>query len=391
LKESFTSLIPKARRFFRHKDVVGKEALPMMTRGKEYERKLKQHRGRGDRASILEERLQANRSAGLAQKEREVSLAENCDAGTDASYQHLSEKHNTAVTRATRILGPGAVKDQRSQVRPALAFATGIPSLDIALGGGIPCGITEIYGAESVGKSTLMMEMIRSAQDQHVYTALCPTEIFDWERARKIGVDLEELMIIQGKDERVLSAAADYLEGDNRVLFIDSATGIRPETGSWWLAMLSWFEGMACALGENSGVVMTNQVRVRRSVDPRKFFAGGTDSTAHRIAGCFDVRMELSRENVTVETYDMVINLVANLYNAPHQIVTLPVIKREGIDVWRDVVRVAARAGVLEERAAHYYYLGTRLGHGETEASKQLAGGIGNEVFNKLLQVLTRR
>ena len=374
----------------------------MVDRSHEYEQKLMKQRSGSGRASILEERMLAHRKAGLAQKEREVALSNGLEAGTDASYARLANRHKDAVDRAVQILGPGAAQDCRSQVKPAIAFATGIPSLDRALGGGLPSGITEIYGAESVGKSTLLMEMIRSAQDQRINVALLPTEIFDWNRAIRIGVELEKLLVLRGQDERILSAAADYLEeGDNRVLFIDSGTGIRPESGSWWLAMLSWFEGVTSKMSPDCGIVMTNQVRVRRSVDPRKFFAGGTNSTAHRIASYFDVRMELTRENITPHTYDLVINVVANLYSAPHQIVQLPVIKEQGIDVWKDVVRVAGELGVLDERGAYFYHEGILVGHGEEGTARALeydvlddAGTpreIGPKVFRQLMQVMSRR
>lgn len=373
----------------------------MASRVKEYEEKLSRLRQGADRSSVLENKLQINRSGGFAQKEREETLDKNCEVGTDASYSRLSKDHEGAVVRVTQLLGPGAVKDQRGLIAPAIAFATCIPSLDRALGGGIPSGITEIYGTESVGKTTLLMEMIRSAQDQKVDVALLPTELFDWNRAIRIGVELEKLLVLRGKDERVLSAAADYLEeGGRRVLFIDSGTGIRPEEGSWWQAMLSWFEGVASKMSPDSGIIMTNQVRARRSVDPRKFFAGGTNSTAHRIASYFDVRMELTREGITEHTYDLVVNLVANLYSAPHKIVTLPVIKERGIDVWKDVVRVAGELGILEERGAHFYYMGISLGHGEEAAARSLEYDvldpegtpreIGSQVFHRLMQVMSR-
>jgi GTPase SAR1 family protein len=360
----------------------------------EYEKKLERLRNRADRTSVLEERLRAKRNAGLAQREREVALSGGCDEGTDAAYARVSEDHEEAIDRVVRIAGVGAVQDCRSQIRPAISFSTWIPSLDIALGGGIPCGLTEVFGTESVGKSTLVMEMIRSAQLQKRDTALCPTEVFDWKRARDIGVNCDELLVIRGQDERVLSAASEFVTGgDNRILFIDSATGIRPEEGSWWLAMLAWFEDVAGKMSSNSGIVMTNQVRVRRSVDPRRFFAGGTDSTAHRIASYFDTRMELTRENVTEETYDLVINLVANLYSAPHKIVTLPVVKVQGIDVWKDVVRVAAGVEILQERAAHFYYAGEHLGHGEETTARRLEkdSSLGSKVFRETLQAMSCR
>jgi len=362
----------------------------MASREQELAEKLLRHLDSPDRSSILEERLQVNRSAKRAQAEREQAMSDNFQQGTDLVYGIFTSNHKKAADRAVNIVGKGIAQDLQSKVRPAISFAAGIPSLDIAMGGGIPSGITEVFGTESVGKSTLLMEFMRSAQQQKLTAAICPTERFDWDRALKIGVDMENMLDIRGKDERVLSVISDFVLEDERVVFIDSLTGIRPEDGSWWCMVLAWLESLS--FGTNSSVVVTNQVRARRSVDPNRFFASGTDSTAHRIAGYFSTRLELSRQSVTEHEYDLSINIVANLYSAPHKIVMLPVVKMKGIDVWKDVVRVAIQMNVLQENAGHYYYGGEHIGHGEEAMARLLESNVnfGAEIFNQTLRATSR-
>jgi hypothetical protein len=367
----------------------------MTHRGEELERLLSIHRKGSSGASHLERRLASTRSGGLVQKERSNRQETICEVGVDLAYEQATRKFKKATNRVVSIVGKGATADLSQDIRPSISYATAIPSLDLALGGGIPSGIIEVYGVESVGKSTLLMELIRSAQGQKMQVGICTTEFFDWKRGKNLGINWVEVLHFRGMDERVLSVLGEFLMEDNRALFIDSMSGLRPEDdspGNWYRMVLAWFEDIGGRLGTDSSVVITNQVRTRRSVDPKKFFAGGTDSTSYKAASYFDVRLELSREDVTEETYNLIVNVVANLYNSPCQIVSLPVIKKIGIDVWKDVVRIASSKGVLESRAGRYYRQDVCLAHGEDAMSKLLEadGLLGSEIFNQTLLAMSR-
>jgi recombination protein RecA len=337
-----------------------------MTKKEELDARLARHRSRPETTSQKEKR----------EKLEQYDLKE----GDFGYHRYIAD-----------AIGGGELAARK--VQPAISFGTGVLSLDIALGGGLPEGIVEIYGAESVGKTTLLTELIRSSQDQGHLTALVPTELLDIPRAERIGVKVDELVLIREKGERALEMAEMFItDGDDHALFFDSFTGMRPENdqfSAWCSMLVRWFERVAGRMGQRSCIVMTNQVRVKRSLDPRKFFAGSIDSAARRAASYFDTRMELTRSNITEYDFNLDINLVANLMSAPHKIVTLRASKVNGIDVWLDTVRVAVERGVMEKRGSFYYFDGQPVAQGEAEVAKTLSvTTTGTLVFMRTLETL---
>jgi recombination protein RecA len=202
-----------------------------------------------------------------------------------------------------------------------------------------------------------------------------------------IGVDLDELYLIKTKDlEWALSIGTNFLRSGDRLMFaMDSATGLRSSEDvyatEWNYCIREWMYDLSKALGLHSCVVMTNQVRAKKSVDPKKSFAGGTDSTARRIAGMFDTRLELTRSNVSEHRYNMNVNIVANWLAMPATFVEFLVKKGKGVDEWIDLVKVAVKVGVIEKRGSWYYHVGDsfalgrpggKLGQGVEEAAHAL-------------------
>jgi len=276
------------------------------------------------------------------------------------------------------------VKDfgRESQARMDFSSSTGIVSLDAALGGRLPAGAIEIYGESSVGKTTLLYEIITSAQDSGMAAALCPSEYLDIPYMRSFGVDLDSLILFTGNTgEYVLEAACRFIE-DNKILArpcilaIDSATGLRPhhdEFGNWTGMIATFLEVVLPALGEGSCVVMTNQIRMKRSVHPDKFFVNGqVDTTARRIVDSFSARLELGRMDVTETDYTMTINVVSSLFSMPSTVLSVPVVKGHGVDVMRDLVRVARDAGAITQAGTWYSWNDVSLGQGEEGAANLL-------------------
>jgi RecA/RadA recombinase len=336
-------------------------------------------------------RLEARMAYRRARPNRLKELTKSGASGAARLYKTTQGEYSKAVNRLVETIGTGMIVD-RGPVQGALAYSTGIPSLDSALGGGIPSGLTEIYGAEGVGKSTLVFEMIRSAQQVNLEVALATGEYLDVVRAQNLGVDLSRLTLIRGSSgEDVLDVCVSFVAEDRRALFIDSLTSVRPkidEFNEWLVMVLSWVKRTRTQLGRDSSVVAVNQVRTRRSINPRLFFADGTTSTAHKIAGEFDTRVELSRTNVHEDRYDLVVNVVANLLSAPNKIVTLPVAKTGGVEVWIDVVRAAEQLGVFTKHGSVYYCNEQMVGRGEKDTAHTLATNkeLGAYVFEAVLQ-----
>jgi len=255
----------------------------------------------------------------------------------------------------------------------ALSTSTGVPSLDLALGGGLPSGVTEIYGESSTGKTSLLFEILSTAQRHGWASALCPSEYLDIPYMRRLGVDLDSLLIITGNTgESSLDGGLRFIkdwEGQDVLLAIDSATCLRPrldEFGSWNLMIDDFLEEAGSLLGARSAVVMTSQVRTRRSVRPgMSFVRGDVDSTSRRVVDRFSARMELGRSDVSERRFTMWVNIMASQFSRPGTIVSLEFIKGEGIDTMRDLLRLATAGGVVENRGSWYVFEEETLGHGE--------------------------
>jgi len=165
----------------------------------------------------------------------------------------------------------------------SFSTSTGIVSLDAALGGRLPSGAVEIFGEASSGKTTLLFDIIAAAQRSGMLVALCPSEYLDIPYMRKFGVDLNSLILITGNyGEDVLEGALHFLHTHRvpTLLALDSATGIRPEDDQpgMWMSMIDHFLSSALeALPNGSCVVMVNQVRMKRSIDPEVLRGWGSD------------------------------------------------------------------------------------------------------------------
>ena len=361
-----------------------------------------------DRAQELEARLKAHRGARPSQEENQRRMEDaHQEEGRDRVYRSfVNESHvrsdilgvdykESTADRIVEIMGAGQVAER--EVHHAIATRTGIPSLDFFLGGGLPSGLIEIFGPESVGKTSLLARIIGAAQEMGKQVMMTSTEFFDGPYLEKNSVDLKQLLIMRSEEgDRVLEAAYQLLKSvSNFVYVIDSATGLRPpndEFDNWSKMLLDWMSEVENVMDSGSCVIIVDQVRARKSVDPSKFFAGGTDSVARKIAGIFSTRLELSRASITETTYDMVVNVVANTLKAPAKVFSLPVVKGEGIDVCRDLVRVATAVGVIEQRGTWYSWSGDNIGQGEVEAAHYLSGATWarESIVDQTLRALAR-
>ena len=262
----------------------------------------------------------------------------------------------------------------------AFSVPTGISSLDLALGGGLPSGAIEIFGAESVGKTTMVAQIIHEAQLNRKNVLLCMSEYFDAPYMERIGIDLNQLELLRTDSlEAALGIGSVFLRSsDDCVFVIDSATGFQSSedkySAKWNTMLFDWLNECTQNLGHNSCVVMTNQVRAKRSKQPGKMFAGGSDSSAKKVAGLFDTRLELTRGSITDKSYELSINIMANSLAMPMSFVEVPVTKGYGIDTWKDLVRAALIVGVIEQRGSWYYYNGDCRALGIP--SRQLGQGL---------------
>lgn len=277
--------------------------------------------------------------------------------------------------------------------------STGVVSLDAALGGRLPSGAIEIYGEASTGKTSLLYEIIATAQKSGHVVALCPSEYLDIPYMKEIGIDLNSLVLITGNyGDYVLEAALNCLYIHSNVpmvLALDSATSLRPEDDEPgnWMRMIDLFLKQALeGLHHTSCVVMVNQVRMKRSVDPTKFFVDGeVTTTARKILDLFSLRLELSRGESRDGNREMEVNIVESVVSKPATVLRIPVSPYGGIDTMKDLLQYAVALDVVSKHGAWYVLNtdGARLGGGiedtldRLEKEPELASRLLDQVMMK--------
>lgn len=290
----------------------------------------------------------------------------------------------------------GFVEDffEFKQADYAWSCPTGVASLDVALGGALPWGITEVYGDAGVGKTALLYEILSSAQTSGLTSVLVASEYLDLSYAEAIGVCLDQLVIISGgPGEWALSAIADLVRKGPCAVVIDTATSFRPEGDddpmAWSLMWAANLRKIALNMQPSSCVVVANQVRQSVSVEPHRRFTGKLHSTGRRLADVFSTRLELSRSEVSPQGYELQINILCSPYTMPGRAVTVPATLGLGVNTLRDLVRCAAQRGVVRLEGSWYYYDDTQLGQGEAAAARFLEDHV-STVSAILADVLSR-
>jgi len=298
----------------------------------------------------------------------------------DEELKRAGDQFARRNARASRALSHILDISYEEQELPRPALRTGILSLDMALGGGLASGIVELHGDESTGKTALLGYLIGAAQRRQFATALCPTEYLDIPYLEDLGVDPKLLAIIRGSIGSVQPLARDFLCSDFRLLAVDSLTALRPADESyenWNEEVFHFLSLLSSVCSSSSVVVVTNQSRARRSIRPGKVLTRGTETAARRFTDLFNVRLEVGRDQVSRDTYTMVVNIEANVLSKPAVLVQLPVRKGYGVQVSLDTLRVALERGYIEQAGSRYYLNGEELGHGEKEAAAALGSTPG--------------
>jgi hypothetical protein len=250
------------------------------------------------------------------------------------------------------------------QVTIERSTRTGITSLDIALGGSLPVGAVEIFGEDSVGKTSLIYQILAHAQRCHYQAGLCASEYLDIPMMRHLGVVLEDLVLFRGSGVEVLDAMMEFqYQASYRrqpiVLAIDSMTALRPEgeeRGDWPVMVDRYLDRAATGIPPGSVLLVVSQVRARRSRDPRKVFAGGVETSLRGFSGRFAARMQLTREGVEDENYTMVVDVLTNVFRQAFFLTRLPFRKGHGVQISLDLASMADRCGVFQRAGAWLSY-----------------------------------
>jgi recombination protein RecA len=271
------------------------------------------------------------------------------------------------------------------------AIPTGSLSLDIALGiGGIPRGrITEIYGPESSGKTTLCLHIVAEAQKLGGTVAFIDMEhALDPSYAVRLGVDIEALLVSQpDTGEQALEIAETLVRsGAIDVVVIDSVAALVPraeiegDMGDASMGMQARL--MSQALRKLSGainqtktaVIFTNQLRQKIGV-----MFGNPETTPGGLALKFyaSVRLDTRRIQSIKVGPEIVgnrtrVRVVKNKVAAPFRTAEFDIMYNEGISKVGDIIDLATALEIITKRGAFFSYGDVRLGQGRENAKEYL-------------------
>ena len=279
-------------------------------------------------------------------------------------------------------LGDDAVSDVET-------ISTGSLGLDYALGvGGVPRGrITEIYGPESSGKTTLAIHVIAEAQTKGGICAIIDAEhAFDRFYAEKLGVDVNNLWIAQPDNgEQALDIAEQLINsGAIDVLVVDSVAALTPkaeiegEMGDKNVGLHARL--MSQAMRKLTGTIsrtrtcciFINQIREKIGV---MFGNPETTTGGNALKFYASVRMEIRASSVIKEGDVSVgriakVKIVKNKVAPPFMKAEFDLMFGEGISKAGEVVDLGVEYGVIKKSGAWFSYNGSKLGQGRDAVKK---------------------
>jgi recombination protein RecA len=299
---------------------------------------------------------------------------------------------NVAIAQIERSYGKGSIMRMGTASHVIVdAIPTGAINLDAAIGiGGIPRGrITEIFGPESSGKTTLCLHVIANAQRQGGVAAFIDAEhALDVEYARKLGVDIENLLVSQPDTGEQALEIAELLIRSNAidVVVIDSVAALVPraeiegEMGDSHVGLQARL--MSQALRKLTGavnrsrtcVIFTNQIREKIGV----MFGNPETTTGGRALKFYaSVRLDIRRVGAIKEGQELTgnrtrVKVVKNKVAAPFKQAEFDVMYNEGISHVGLLVDLGVENDIVEKSGAWFSYKGTRLGQGRENAKQSL-------------------
>ncbi|MCZ6713850.1 MAG: recombinase RecA [Deltaproteobacteria bacterium] len=298
-----------------------------------------------------------------------------------------------AVASIEKQFGKGAImvmgRDAIDREMPIIP--TGSPSLDIALGvGGVPRGrVTEIFGPESSGKTTLALHVIAECQRQGGAAAFIDAEhAMDAAYAAKLGVNMEELLVSQPDTGEQALEIADMLvlSGAIELVVIDSVAALVPraeiegEMGDHHVGLQARL--MSQALRKLAGnlarsgtaMIFINQIRMKIGV---MFGNPETTSGGNALKFYASVRLDVRRIGQIKDGTESIgnrvrVKVVKNKVAPPFRQAEFDLMFNEGISLVGDLLDLAAEAGLLEKSGTWYSFEGTRIGQGRENAKRFL-------------------
>ena len=342
--------------------------------------------------------------------ERNEVATEKSNKANDAAQEKATTERQkaleTALAQIERQFGKGSVmkmSDRANQIVEVIP--TGSIALDIALGiGGLPRGrIVEIYGPESSGKTTLTLHAIANAQKAGGICAFIDAEhAFDAEYAKKLGVDIDALLVSQPDtgeqaleimDMLIRSGALDLVVVDSVAALVPRAE-IEGEMGDSHMGLQARL--MSQALRKITGAlhqskttaIFINQLREKIGV----FFGSPETTTGGKALKFYaSVRLDIRRIETLKDGQEAVgnrtrVKVVKNKMAPPFKQAEFDIIYGTGISREGSLIDMGVDIGIVKKSGAWYTYEADQLGQGKENARTFLLDNpdLSNEIEAKI-------
>lgn len=294
-----------------------------------------------------------------------------------------------ALSAIEKNYGKGAIMrlgaDMPAKDIPVIS--TGALSLDVALGiGGIPRGrVTEIFGPESSGKTTLALHIVAEAQRQGGIAGFIDAEhALDLSYARKLGLNTEDLLISQPDTGEQALEIAEMLvrSGALDVLVVDSVAALVPKAeiegemgdshmGLQARLMSQALRKLTATISKSlTAVIFINQIRMKIGV---MFGNPETTTGGNALKFYASVRMDIRRLTQIKKDDEAIgsrtrVKVVKNKLAPPFREAEFDILYGEGISREGDLLDVGTELGMVEKSGAWYSLDGERIGQGRENA-----------------------
>jgi recombination protein RecA len=325
----------------------------------------------------------------------------------DKSKKDAKNKNlDIAISQIEKEFGKGSIMrlgDEGMRV-DVPTISTGALALDIALGvGGAPRGrIVEVFGPESSGKTTLCLHLIANAQKAGGIAAIIDAEhAVDPQYARKIGVDIDNLLISQPDcGEDALNIAESLVRSNSvDVLVIDSVAALVPraeiegQMGDSHMGLQARL--MSQALRKLTGIisrsrtccVFTNQIRLKIGV---MFGNPETTTGGNALKYYSSIRMDIRKIAAIKSPSGEVVGnrtrvkVVKNKLAPPFRVAEFDINYNEGISRSGSILDVATDIGIIEKRGSWFSFDGEQLAQGREQTKEYL--NTDKEIEKKILE-----
>ena len=300
---------------------------------------------------------------------------------------------DSALAQIERQFGKGSIMrlGADNPVMEIEAVSTGSLGLDIALGiGGLPKGrVIEIYGPESSGKTTLTLHVVAETQKLGGVCAFVDAEhALDPQYARKLGVNLDELLISQPDTGEQALEIVDTLvrSGAVSLVVIDSVAALTPKAelegdmgdatvGAQARLMSQAMRKLTASISRsNCMVIFINQIRMKIGV---MFGSPETTTGGNALKFYASVRLDIRRIGSIKDREEVVgnatrVKVVKNKVAPPFKQVEFDIMYGEGISKTGEIIDLGVKAGVVEKSGAWYSYGDERIGQGRENAKQFL-------------------